>query len=249
MRGFGGPGCPMPHEESRPREIGRVLRRQLHSDYRSGFTRDVLARNREVGVTYASPMTLVVPPEPDHAHATPGSTLARIRAGDVVAFEALFHSTHPALVAFATRYLDSRDRAEELVQDLFLDLWRTRSSWDVRGSLRSYLFGALRNRALNARRRAAIERGWTDDESHDAVDHLHSTPVRVDDRMIAEEQRATVDAAFSQLPERCRLAMHLRWREGMQYAEIAEVLGITAKSVENHLARGLKTLRARVLAP
>ena len=199
-------------------------------------------------MTYAPLMTLVVHPESAHVPETPGSTLARIRAGDVEAFEALFHSTHPALVAFAARYLDSRERAEELVQDLFLNLWRTRSSWEVRGSLRSYLFGALRNRALNVRRRAAIERGWTDDESHDAVHHLHATPVRVDDRMIAEEQHAMVAAAFSQLPERCRLAMHLRWREGMQYTEIAEVLGITAKSVENHLARGLKTLRARVLA-
>ncbi len=198
---------------------------------------------------YATAMTIVSSPEPEHLLESPGSTLARIRAGDTAAFEGVFRASHSALVAFATRYTGSRDRAEEMVQDLFLDLWRARTSWEVRGTLRSYLFGALRNRALNLRRRDAIERGWTDDTSHDAVHHLHVTPVRVDERMIADEQHALVEAAFSQLPERCRLAMHLRWREGMQYAEIAEVLGITAKSVENHLARGLKALRARVLAP
>lgn len=225
-----------------------VLLRHFHSDFRSGPARDATVRNREASVTYARLMTTVPYSEADIAPATPGSTLARIRAGDSAAFEEVFRSTHPALVAFATRYTGSRERAEELVQDLFLDLWRTRSSWDVRGTLRSYLFGALRNRALNLRRRDAIERGWTDDDSHDAVHHLHVTPVRVDDRMIADEQQAMVEAAFALLPERCRLAMHLRWRDGMQYAEIADVLGITAKSVENHLSRGLKALRARVLA-
>ena len=223
----------------------RVSHRQLHSD----LVRDAQVRNREAVLTYATVMTIVPNPEPEYLLESPGSTLARIRSGDAAAFEGVFRASHGALVAFATRYTGRRERAEEMVQDLFLDLWRARASWEVRGTLRSYLFGALRNRALNLRRRDAIERGWTDDASHDAVHHLHVTPVRVDERLIADEQHALVEAAFSQLPERCRLAMHLRWREGMQYAEIAEVLGITAKSVENHLARGLKALRARVLAP
>jgi len=227
----------------------RLSHENLRSDECSGLARDAQVRNHEVILTYATVMTIVPNPANERPAESAGSMLARIRCGDVAAFEEVFRSSHGALVAFATRHTESRERAEELVQDLFLDLWRERASWQVRGTLRSYLFGALRNRALNLRRRDIIERGWTDDTSHDAVHHLHVTPARVDERMIADEQSALVEAAFSQLPERCRLAMHLRWREGMQYSEIAEVLGITAKSVENHLARGLKALRARVLAP
>jgi RNA polymerase sigma-70 factor, ECF subfamily len=197
-------------------------------------------------MTYATLMTAVPPPETVNAPRSASGVLAQIRSGDSAAFEQLFHDTYPALVAFAERYAGDRARAEELVQDLFLDLWKTRAAWDVRGTLRGYLFGALRNRALNLRRRDAIEDGWSTDSAHDAILSLHSTPAPVGDELIADEQRAAVQQAFDLLPERCRLAMHLRWREGMSYSEIADVLGITVKSVENHLARGLKALRARV---
>lgn len=197
-------------------------------------------------MTYARLMT-VVPPTPAGAQEqTADARLALIRAGDAAAFEQLFHDTYPALVSFAQRYAGDRARAEELVQDLFLDLWKTRFTWDVRGSLRGYLFGALRNRALNLRRRDAIEEGWTGNSPQDAILALHSTPAPISDQLIADEDHAAVRRAFALLPERCRLAMHLRWRDGMSYAEISDALGITVKSVENHLARGLKAVRERI---
>lgn len=177
----------------------------------------------------------------------PDGMVTSIRAGDARAFEELVRSTHADLIPFAARYTGDRERAEELVQDLFLDLWRTRSSWDVRGSLRCYLFGALRNRALNLRRRDALERGWATGNDHEAVLALHAPHQPADAVLLAEEQRDAVQAAFDTLPERCRLVMHLRWRDGLAYSEIADVLGITPKSVENHIARGLKAMRARVL--
>ena len=197
-------------------------------------------------MTYARLMTAVPPPDDNCTPPAATGLLAQIRSGDAAAFEQLFHDTYPALVPFAARYVGDKARAEELVQDLFLDLWKTRAEWEVRGTLRGYLFGALRNRALNLRRRDAIEDGWSIDSPHDAILALHSTPASVGDRLIADEERDAVQRAFALLPERCRLAMHLRWRDGMSYAEIADVLGITPKSVENHLARGLKAVRARV---
>ena len=68
-------------------------------------------------------------------------------------------------------------------------------------------------------------------------------------RLDAAELASRVAEAFADLPERCRLAMHLRWRDGLSYAEIASVLGIGTKGVENQLARGLKALRARLTDP
>ena len=62
------------------------------------------------------------------------------------------------------------------------------------------------------------------------------------------ELQQQVNAALESLPERCRLVMHLRWREQLSYAEIAEVMGISVKGVENQLARGLERLR-EVLGP
>jgi RNA polymerase sigma-70 factor (ECF subfamily) len=166
----------------------------------------------------------------------------RIRTGDRDAFEQLFREMHETLVAFARRYVGD-DRAEELVQELFFDLWMTRTTWEVRGSVRAYLFTAARHRGLNIRRRDAVERDWVDDEAADGVRALHPRPASPDFLFDQGEQEAAVAAAFDRLPERCRLAMQLRWRDGLSYAEIAEVLGITAKGVENQLGRGLKALR------
>src|SRR5262245_3182517 len=75
--------------------------------------------------------------------------LARLRAGDEAAFEALFRAFAPGLCAFVSNYVGSREAAEEIVQDLFLALWRMRSSLEVESSLSTYLFSAARNRAFD----------------------------------------------------------------------------------------------------
>jgi RNA polymerase sigma-70 factor (ECF subfamily) len=94
---------------------------------------------------------------------------AQIRAGDAFAFERCFRAMHGPLVAFTARYVGDRARAEEVVQELFLALWRDRETLVVSGSFRAYLYSAARNRALNVRRRDAVERDWTDDEALDGV--------------------------------------------------------------------------------
>ncbi|MCU0647760.1 MAG: RNA polymerase sigma-70 factor [Gemmatimonadaceae bacterium] len=177
---------------------------------------------------------------------TDGAALvAQIRAGDRHAFERLFREMYAPVVAFAARYVGD-PRAEELAQELFFDLWQKREQWELRGSVRAYLFTAARNRALNVRRRDAVEHDWADEEGADSVRHLHAPPPRPDELLDTTERTATVASALAALPERARLAMHLRWRDELSYAEIADVLGITVKSVENSLARSLKALRARV---
>jgi RNA polymerase sigma-70 factor (ECF subfamily) len=175
--------------------------------------------------------------------------LARVRVGDQRAFESIFRRYYAAIVAFANRYVDDRPLAEELVQDLFTQLWVDRARWEVKGSVASYLFAAARNRALNHRKRRALERDWSDSESvaaqDDAVDLEWAGRFPVDPHTLLEsaELQGQLDRAIAALPERCRLVMHLRWREQLSYAEIAEVMAISVKGVENQLGRGLKALR------
>ena len=165
------------------------------------------------------------------------------------AFEALFREHYASLATFALRYLRDRSIAEELVQDLFADLWARRGTWTPRsGSERAYLLAAVRNRALNLRKRQALERDWERDEAVADVRELHPHPVQGDHLLETAELQQQVNAALESLPERCRLVMHLRWREQLSYAEIAEVMGISVKGVENQLARGLERLR-EVLGP
>ena len=191
------------------------------------------------------------PPERDRP-TDEADLLARARAGDEAAFEVIFRRHYSALCAFGNRYLDDRAQAEELVQDLFTQLWVDRARWEVRGSLSSYLFGAVRNRALNHRKRRAIERDWSDNESASAQDDQSELrwssrpPADAHAVLEAAELRLHLERAIASLPERCRLVMHLRWHDRLSYADIAEVMGISVKGVENQLGRGLKTLRTLV---
>jgi RNA polymerase sigma-70 factor (ECF subfamily) len=171
-----------------------------------------------------------------------------VRAGDVAAFEALFRAYHAPLCGFAVRLGNEPAVAEELVQELFADLWARREAWRVDGSARAYLFAALRNRALNLRRRGGREREFVRREATAEVRALHQAPAAPDEQLERRELDACLERALDALPERCRLAMRLRWREQLSYADIARVLGISPKGVESQLARGLQALRAR-LAP
>ena len=171
--------------------------------------------------------------------------VARVRAGDEAAFETVFRSHYSALCDFAARYVKDDARAEELVQDLFADLWARRRDWHVRDSVRAYLFAAVRNRALNVRKRQAMESDWEHDEAIADVRALHRPPEQADEAFERADVRSRLDAALAALPERCRLVMHLRWHEQLPYTEIASVMGISVKGVENQLARGLTAIRAR----
>src|SRR3712207_9203783 len=118
------------------------------------------------------------------------------------AFEALFREHYAALASFAMRYVRDRALAEELVQDLFADLWARGATWAPRpGSERAYLLAAVRNRALNLRKRQTLERDWERDESSADVRELHPRPARADHMLETAELEQQVRAALESLPE------------------------------------------------
>ena len=201
----------------------------------------------QLAATRASPHATAVPlVSPAPVTGPPDDLPARLRAGDVEAYEILFRATYAALCGFAVRLGHEPAVAEELVQELFADLWARRAGWAVHGSVRGYLFAALRNRSLNLRRRGGRERAWAARETTAEVRDLHVAPPTADARLEAEELHARLERALEALPDRCRLAMRLRWREQLSHAEIAVALGISVKGVESQLARGLQALRARL---
>ncbi|HZS60790.1 MAG TPA: sigma-70 family RNA polymerase sigma factor [Gemmatimonadaceae bacterium] len=172
--------------------------------------------------------------------------LARIRAGDVGAFEALFKSFYAELVGFVESYVD-RTTSEEVIQELFLALWRRRESWTPAGGVRAYLFAAARNQALNAirHRRSAtrVVEECAADGSIPGTNHCERTPAQ---QLSTTEIESACRQAIHELPESNRLVMMLRWDYGMSHAEIAFVLGTSIKGVEAELGRGLKTLATRL---
>jgi RNA polymerase sigma-70 factor (ECF subfamily) len=177
---------------------------------------------------------------------TGAGLLPRIREGDEAAFTALFDLYVVPLSVFVLPYVRSREVAADVVHDVFLRIWQGRESLEVHDSLRAYLYRAVRNRALNLLRHQAIEQRWREGVGRSEAAIAQSTAPGVDERLQREELLAEIELATAELPERCRMVFQLRWRDGLHHAEIAEVMGITQKTVENQITRALRSVRARL---
>lgn len=164
----------------------------------------------------------------------------KIRAGDEGAFEEMFYTYYSGLCAFAAQYVDSYDRARGVVQDVFLRIWQGRASWEVTGELKPYLYQAVRNQALNAidrrKRFEGLREGPVEDRS------LSGTR----EQFYEKELARAIWSAIDELPHRRRMAFVLHRQHGLSYEQVGEVMGITAKTVENQIGRALKDLRAAV---
>jgi RNA polymerase sigma-70 factor (ECF subfamily) len=167
--------------------------------------------------------------------------IERIRSGDQAAFEALFRALAPGLCSLVTRYVKSRHVAEEIVQDLFFEMWTRRSELVVEQALTSYLFTAARNRALNHLKREQRATRWSAATAA-GMDEIDPS---------ASDESALLDAlelqdAIEHLPARCRLIFTLNRQQDMTYGEIAHSLGLSIKTVETQMGRALKALRERL---
>ena len=170
---------------------------------------------------------------------------ARLRAGDATAFENAFRSHYENLCRFARRYVGSLAVAEELVDDVFTKLWVDRSHLPTKGSIRNYLFVATRNRAISALRHEIVERNYTTAETSRGESQQAVVENEAERDVDFAEVRRAVRETLDELPERCRLALTLRWEWQMSRAEIAHVMGISIKTLEIYLTRGGKALRAK----
>jgi RNA polymerase sigma-70 factor (ECF subfamily) len=158
------------------------------------------------------------------------------------AFNLLFEEQFEPLTRFVTRMVRSRHVAAELVQDVFLRLWRGRRELYVRGDIRSYLRRAARNRALDWLRREELHHDW----ERTAVHEMETIAAPSDD----DKEGLLHDLlsrALAGMPARRREVCELRWREGLGPIAIAEQLRLSVKTVETHITAGIKELRAAVL--
>ena len=169
--------------------------------------------------------------------------LDRLRRGDAAAFEAIFRQWYAPLVATIAALLRDRGPAEEVVQDVMLELWRRRETLMLEQSLRAYLFQASRNRALNYLRRLRVE-----SRGEPTIAATLPTPDQADSDVREDELRVAIQAAIGGLPDRCREVFELSRIHGLKYAEIATSLGISVKTVEAQMGKALRVMREK-LAP
>lgn len=175
--------------------------------------------------------------------------LERVTRGDVAAFERLFRHFAAELATFAASYVDGEDEAEEVVHIVFCWLWEHRVTLPQPRSVRSYLFAAIRNRALNVVRDRRTEAAFRERAARAGGDGAFAPAApSPDSELAARDIGHALAEALLRMPPRCREVYSLAREHGLTYAEIAETLGIAPKTVEIHMSRALAMLRAK-LAP
>ena len=165
-----------------------------------------------------------------------------LTAGDITAFEMLFRTYYQPLCHYAYSFLQDREDAEEIVQSTFLMVWEKRETLAIRTSVKPYLYAMVRNACLNVIKHEKIKQRFAGEEialgerSHDAVMHA----------VASNELEYRIKEAMEELPEQCRMVFKLSRFEELKYAEIAEQLSISVKTVENHMGKALKIMREQL---
>ncbi|MEO9965505.1 MAG: RNA polymerase sigma-70 factor [Reichenbachiella sp.] len=152
-------------------------------------------------------------------------------------YERVFKCYYKQLATFANQYVESSQIAEEIVQDVFTNVWIKSDQIEIRTNIKSYLYGAVRNGCLNYLKHKKIVR------RHEAYEALKSESFETNFMEIDELQQE-IDQALDRLPEKCREIFEMSRFEEKKYKEIAEELGLSIKTVENQMGRALKVMRS-----
>ena len=165
-----------------------------------------------------------------------------VARGQARAFEVLYDRHSTAAYSLAYRMVGRREVAEDVTQEAFISLWRSGARYErSRGSVRTWIFGIVHNRAIDALRRASVHDRRRSDE-HGAADRL---PAREETPSVAarHEEAAIVRSAIESLPaEQCRV-IELAYFGGFTHTEIAEMLGAPIGTVKGRMRLGLGKLR------
>lgn len=165
-----------------------------------------------------------------------------VRDGDPRAFELLYDRHGGAAFSLAYRMVGKRSMAEDVTQEAFLSIWRSRARYDpLRGSVRTWVLGIVHNRTIDALRRGSVHDRRR--ETLDGVHERHESPDRTDVEVARREEARSVRSALDTLPEDQRRTIELAYFSGFSHSQIAELLGEPIGTVKGRMRLGLTKLR------
>lgn len=186
--------------------------------------------------TERGPVTATVQPVPDSA------LIENMRTGDEAALSTLYDRYSAMLFGMLVRILRDQQAAEEVLQDLFLQLWRNAAQFDAaRGSLPAWLMVIGRNRAIS-RLRGRRDREVLEENEGDYANTFVSSQ-NIEEEAVRAQLARNISAALGQLPTEQRQAVELAYFEGMTQSEIANKTGIPLGTVKTRVRTAMQTLR------
>lgn len=168
---------------------------------------------------------------------------ARIAEGDQYSFRILFHHYAARLIAFAQSMLGNKDAATEVVDDVWVRIWKNRMALPQIENIRTYLYTATKNASLNylsAKARAMV------------VEPFNDLTIQLNDEYCPEQQMITeeifqkIHAAVQDLPPRCKMVFKLVREDGLKYHEVAEIMKISQNTVDAQMVIAVKRIREAI---
>src|SRR5579859_415890 len=181
--------------------------------------------------------------------ASDAAIMLRVAAGDESGFTYLVGKYHRAMVHFLFRMVRSQAVAEELAQEVFLRVYRSRESYRAEAKFTTWLYRIATNLAVNHARDTKHERAAQNvyldapDEETGATPEVADDEPNIEQRMLREERMAAIRAQVAALPERQRMAVLMHKYQEMDYRQIGEVLKLSESATKSLLFRAYQSLR------
>jgi RNA polymerase sigma-70 factor (family 1) len=165
--------------------------------------------------------------------------ISKLKGGDHSAFSCIFTAFYNDLVMFASRFTHDLNSAEEIVQDTFVRLWEEHESIKVTISLKSYLLKIVQNKCIDWYR-------------HKKIMHKHNNIVignspqlsyDTDSYILHSELQEQIEVALGMLPEEISEVFRMNRNKGLRYHEIADLLGVSVRTIEVRIGKALHMLR------
>jgi len=167
------------------------------------------------------------------------SLIELLRSDDEKAFDKLFLKYYVSLCRFVFIYVKDQFASEEIVQELFINLWEQRKKITITTSFTSYLYTAAKNRSLNYLQKGKTRKLHENLTANEKISEVYV----MDDMVTFNEIHLELSKAIEKLPQKCRQIFHLSRTENLSNAEIAKQLGISVKTVENQITIALKKIK------
>ena len=162
-------------------------------------------------------------------------------------FQKIFEDYYSELRAYACRITGNAEEADDVVEDTFVELWRNRMRLDFSGNIRSYLYRAVYSNAMDLLRHRGVS-----GTRLSLLDHINESRMEYvnahDGQKHLEQQELAgrLEEAINALPDKCRMAFRLSYINGLSNRDIALSMGLLVRTVEAHIYKALRELRAKL---
>lgn len=166
--------------------------------------------------------------------------LVGIVQGDQRSFEIIYRKYAAPLYRFARKNIALKEDCEEIIQDIFVDIWARREKLDHVTNLESYLFRMVRYKIIRYFQHKGVIKKF--EEHYRVFEVLYDNPKIEEDKKTTLQER--ISDCLTDLPERCQEAFRLRLLENLSNGEIAQRMNITKKTVELYMSKAMSHIRA-----